>query len=171
MAEPFAGMVDILFGYDTDIHFKNGDLQLTTGIDYIEREIYKLLITEPGDWKADPALGASPNKFIGEPNTREAASRLENYLENKLRLIVAPARLNARAIPVKDSKLIVIVEVTAEGSDITRIPFEFEYSSGFRKLVRMDEATTSIRSDKKYQSNDILNTRYPNKYWSRLRNV
>ena len=53
MAEAFAGMKDILLGYDTDIYFENNDLMICTGVDYIEREIYKLLITEPGDWKAN----------------------------------------------------------------------------------------------------------------------
>ena len=171
MAEPFTGMTDILFGYDTDIHFENGDLQLTTGIDYIEREIYKLLITSPGDWQADLTLGASPNKFIGDQNTKETASRLENYIETKLRIHVAPARVNVRAVPVDSSKIMVVVELTAEGSDITKIPFEFEFSSGFRKLLRIDSATTAVRSSKKYQNNDILTTKSPNKYWTRLSNV
>ena len=82
MAEPFGGMFDILFGYDTDIHFENGDLMTTTGIDYIERELYKLLITIPGEWKTTPTAGASPEKPQGKPAegwaeaSKRAASRL-----------------------------------------------------------------------------------------------
>jgi len=170
MAEAYTGMVDVLFGYDTDIHFKNGDLQLVTGIDYIEREIYKLLITEQGDWGTALSIGSSPNKFIGEPNTRELSSKLENYIESNLQFIVSPARLSARAVPVDFTKIIVIIDITAQGTTVTRVPFEFDFLGGFKKLLNIDEAVTEVKSSQQYQVNDVLTTKTPNKYWNRLRN-
>ena len=88
----YSRMKDIMFGYDTDIHFEKGDLMLTsTGTDFIEREIYKILVTERGQWGANQQLGASPVVFAGEPNTREVANDLEQYIQDGLKFAVSPS--------------------------------------------------------------------------------
>lgn len=165
--EPYNGMYDILLGYDTDIHFENGDLMLTNGIDFIQREIYKLLITEPGEWAADPDLGASPNKFTGEQNTRETANKVEQWLKDKLQLTVSPAQLSVRAIPTSTDKLMIFLEIYSPDYQNISMNFEFDYIKGFKKLPIMDARVTKPKSDK-HQINDINHLKRPNKYWSRL---
>lgn len=168
--EPFTRMRDIILGYDTDIHFENDDLMTTTGVDYIEREVYKLLITDPGDWKADQTIGCSPSKFLGEHNTRETAAELEQYVEEGLRITAAPAQVRARAVPVGYEKILLFIDIYSSDYEIVSVPFEFSYTTGIRKLDRADpRVQKTAKSSSNYTINDITNLKRPNKYWSRLR--
>lgn len=169
MAEAFTGMVDILFGYDTDIHFENGDLMVTTGIDYIEREVYKLLITEPGEWKADPRIGCTPNEFIGENNTRELGSIIQTHIEDGLKFTVMPAQVSVRVVPTDYEHLIIFIDIFVQGAEITSVPFQFDFVKGFKKLDKIDSRVTKPRSSQEYKINDISTVSNPNKYWDNLR--
>lgn len=169
MAESFSGMTDILLGYDTDLHFEDGDLMTTTGIDYIEREIYKLLITNPGDWKASPLIGASPNKLTGEQNTRENAQLMQDIILEGIRQTVYPATAEVRVVPTDYDTVLVFIDVFVRSQDVVVLPFEFDYINGFRKLNRSDERVTAPKSTQKYSINDISKMTKPNKYWSRMR--
>lgn len=165
--EPYNRMVDILIGYDTDIHFSGDDIMTTTGIDFIEREMYKILITEPGDWKADPTIGGSPNRYIGEQNTREKAAELEAYIEQQLKLVVSPGIPKVRAVPTGESSLMLFVDVLIANFQRITIPFEFDYVNGIRKVKRLDAKVTPLKSSN-HEINDISKLRRPNKYWSRM---
>jgi hypothetical protein len=169
MAEAFSSMHDILLGYDTDLHFENGDLMLTTGIDYIEREIYKLLITEPGDWKASPFLGASPNQLTGSANTRENAIRMKDIITEGIKPTVYPAQVDVRIVPTDYDSVLVFIDVYVRSEDVVVIPFEFDYITGFRKLNKADTRVTKPISSQQYKINDISKITRPNKYWSRIR--
>lgn len=169
MAEAFSGMQDILLGYDTDLHFENGDLMTTTGIDYIEREIYKLLITEPGDWKASPLLGASPNRLTGEQNTRENAQIMQDILLEGIKQTVYPASAEVRVVPTDYESVLVFIDVFVRSQEVVVLPFEFDYITGFRKLSRSDPRVTQPKTTQQYTINDISKTKRPNKYWSRIR--
>ena len=166
--EPYNKMRDILFGYDTDVHFENDDLMTTTGIDYIEREIYKLLITEQGDWKADGTIGASPNEFIGEANTRDTANRLQAKLVEGLRLTVAPGQVVVRIVPSDYQTIMVFIDLYSQLSQIVSIPFQFDFVNGFTKLNRQDPRTEKQIPTKNLRENNISNVKRPNKYWSRI---
>lgn len=166
--EPYYKMYDVLFGYDTDIHFENDDLMTTTGIDYIEREIYKLLITEPGDWKADRSIGASPNQFIGEQNTREVGERVQSVLSEGLKLTVAPAQVFVRAVPSNYDSIMIFIDLYSEDFQILSIPFMFDFVNGFTKLDRADPRVIEQRPSNNYKENNISNIRRPNRYWSRI---
>lgn len=169
MPEIYSKMTDVVLGYDTDLHFENGDLMLTSGIDYIEREVYKLLITEPGDWKLSLGLGCSPtSKFAGEPNTRESARRLEKYITEGLAFTVYPAGINVRVVPTDYDSVIIFIDIIASNSVQTTIPFEFNYTNGITKLENADPKLITPKTGK-YEINDIINLEKPNKYWARLR--
>lgn len=169
MPQPFEGMKDILLSYDTDIAFENGDLMTTTGIDYIEREIYKILITEPGDWKASPLIGSSPNAFTGEQNTRETAERIKNFILEGITRTVYPATADVRIIPTNYDRVLVFIDVFIPNYETVTIPFEFNFISGFKKMNKRDERVIPSKSNKNYKINDISKMSRPNKYWSRIR--
>jgi len=166
---PFSEMHDILLGYDTDLHFENGDLMVTSGIDYIEREVYKLLITLPGDWKSTPQMGASPNKFTGEPNTREIGQAIERHIKRGIQEFIFPAQVYVKVVPVDYDKVIGFVDLYTLDTKISRIPFEFDYVNGFRKVDSIDERVTQELSDRNTKINNIENQKRPNKYWSRFK--
>ena len=135
---PYERMVDILFGYDTDIYFEGGDLMTTTEIDFIEREIYKILITEPGQWKSDLNLGASPEEFTGYPNTRDTAAKLQDKLNRGLRNIVLPGQISSRVIPVDYDKITVLLELFVQGVSVTTFPFEFDFINELPYVDQME---------------------------------
>lgn len=166
--EPYYKMKDILLGYDTDIYFENDDLMATTGIDYIEREIYKLLITEPGDWKADLGIGTGLNNFTGEVNSRETAERIKSTIEESLKLTVAPAQAFARVVPTSYNDIMVFIDLYSEDHQILSIPFQFDFVKGFTKLDRADPRIIKQKPTNNRKENDISNIRRPNKYWSRI---
>lgn len=166
--EPFYRMKDVLFGYDTDLHFENDDLMITTGIDYIEREIYKLLITEPGDWKADLGIGAGLNNFTGEVNSRDTAERIQSAISDAIRITVAPAQAFVRAVPTNYSNIMVFIDLYSEDMQLLSIPFQFDFVNGFTKLDRADPRVIEQKPTNNRKENDISNIRRPNKYWSRI---
>lgn len=164
----YTEMKDILFGYDTDIHFEKGDLMLTsTGTDFIEREVYKLLITERGQWQFNQPLGASPVVFAGEPNTRETAKQLEQYLEDNLSFTLAPAIAEYRVVPTDYDSVVIFIDIFSPDSLEITIPFEFSFVNGISKLDRADPRVTKPKSGQ-YNINDISSLKKPNKYWSRI---
>lgn len=169
MAEPYSEMYDVLLGFDTDLHFENGDLMLTSGIDYITREIYKLLITEPRDWKSNPTIGCSPNRFTGKPNTRETGKRMQRYIKEGLQETVFPGQVEVRVVPTDYDALLIFVDILVNGRDVTTIPFRFSYNNGIKILETMDQKVTSAKSSENLKLNDISNMTKPNKYWTRIR--
>lgn len=167
--EAYAGMTDILLGYDTDLHFENGDLMLTSGVDYIERELYKLLITEMGDWGANRRIGASPERYIGEQNKRETGLAIKEYLQQQLRDTVLPAQLTVRVVPTDYTSIIIFIDVLVQDAEVTSIPFTFDLTTGKLELSRRDERVTPIRSSQTHKVNDNRNMKTPNKYWENIR--
>ena len=168
--EIFSGMKDVRIGYNTDINLENGDLMLTSGIDYIELEIYKLLITKQGDWKVSPLIGCSPNDFIGEQNTRDTALKIEQYIENGLKETIYPCHLKVRSVPTNYTSLMIFIDILFQTIEIDSIPFEFDFANGFRKLNRIDTKVQEAKSSSSYNINNISNMKRPNKYWSYITN-
>lgn len=169
MSEVFSGMRDVRLGYNTDIDFENGDLMITTGIDYLEIEIYKLLITEPGDWKASPLIGCSPNKFIGEENIRDTGKKIEQYIKEGLKVTVYPCNLSVRVVPTNYSTIMIFIDVLFQTTLIDSIPFEFDFISGIKKVTKIDSKVTNYKSSENYSINNITNLKKPNKYVEQIR--
>jgi hypothetical protein len=167
MAEPFAGMKDILFGYDTDLHFEDGDLKTTTGIDYLEREIYKVLLTSPRDWLAAPRIGASLENFIGQNNTREMGTAIKKHVERSIGPTVFPAQMKVTVVPTSESSLTVIIDIYVQSDVVSRFPFEFNFVSGFKKITLRDAQVTQKKSSNNYHINNISQMTRPNKYYER----
>ncbi len=166
--EIFEPMSDILFTYDGDVEFENGDIKLCHGLECMKRDIFKLLITSPGDWKLAPEEGASPNKFIGEQNTRDNAKKLENYLIEKIQSHITPAAVNAKVIPISRESVKVYLELNIAGLDIVNIPFTMDFINGFI-YTDIDEEADIVHSSEnlKYNTSDSLN--HPNPIWDRMR--
>lgn len=169
MAEPFTGMSDFLFGYDTDIHFEDGDIKTTTGLDYLEREIYKVLLTVPGEWKASPRVGASLENFIGQNNTREIGGMIRRHVETSLGPTIYPAQMKVQIVPTSETGLTIVIEIYIEGYETTRFPFEFDFIAGVKRVTLRDARVTGKKSSNNYQINDIAQMTEPNKYQERQR--
>lgn len=168
--EPYSGMKDILLGYDTDLHFENGDLMTVTGIDYIERELYKLLITEPGDWNLNRRLGCSPNIFSGSQNTREVGKQIQSYLLEGLKATASPGTIDVRVVPTNYDTVMIFIDLIIPEYPIDSIIFEFDFINGIKNFNKIDKKVTKPKSSVNYKVNDITNMKRPNKYWEKLKN-
>ncbi len=159
---------DVLFTYDEDIDFANGDIMLTSGMDSMKRDIFKLLITEAGDWDLYPNEGASPNTFIGEHNTRENAKLLENHLVEKIQAHVRPATVTAKVVPISRESIKVYLEVNLANQDIVNIPFSMDFVNGFI-YPEMDNEVDTLVSSKNTRYNSSDSIKHPNPIWDRMR--
>ena len=163
--QPYSLMNDIRLNYDTDLNFENGELMLTSGLDYIEIEIYKLLITEPGDWKISQNIGCTPNVFTGEKNDRVTGRKIENYLIEGLKRTIFPGQVNVRVVPTGYETVMIFVDIALPNFEVDSIPFEFNFINGIKKFNKMDSRVTTPISSINYKVNDISNMKKPNKYW------
>jgi hypothetical protein len=168
MSEPFLGMRDILLGFDTDIYFEDGDFMTCTGLDYITREIFKLLITNKGSWKAAPNIGCSPSSFIGEENTRENGERLKTLVEDGLKSTVYPGQIKVKVVPTDQSKVMVFIDIYSSDNMVSIEPFVFDFVSGVYKLNTIDARTTTKKSSSELTINSTQTSRRSNQYWDRI---
>lgn len=166
--EPYAGMRDILLSYDTDISFENGDLMTCNGIDFIEREIYKVLITKFGDWKLSPNIGIGLSKFIGRENTRELAKAIESTVEENLAYTVYPGNISCRVVPTGYHSVTCIITVMILDFTEITVPFEMNFTSGRIDVLKKDRSIKHKSIDE-YKLNNFNETIKPNKYWERMR--
>ena len=167
--EPYSKMVDIRLNYSTDINFENNDLMTTSSLDYIEIELYKLLITEPGDWKISQNIGCTPNVFTGEKNDRITGKKIENYLKEGLKDTVRPGQVNIRVVPTGYDTLMIFIDIILPNFEIDSIPFEFDFINGIKKFNKIDSRVTTPISSINYKVNDISNMKKPNKYNKSIR--
>lgn len=166
--EYFRGLTDVLLTYDTDLDFEDGDLMLSNGIDCLKRIIYKLLITSPGDWKLYTDEGANPNEFIGQPNIRQTAKELEEFIIDKIQPHVVPATVTVKVVPLSRESVKCYLDLNVAGLDIVQIPFTMDYVNGFI-YPQIDDRVDTIESGKDIRYNDSDSLQNPNPYWDRLR--
>ena len=79
--------IDLMFTEDGDFEINDiGDLSSTEQdrILSIQQEIFSTVQSYTGDWSVHPPIGANLRLFIGEPNTRENAKRIESNVKNAI---------------------------------------------------------------------------------------
>ena len=158
---------DILLSYDTDIAFFENDLMITSGIDLVKRKVFKLLISEPGSWNMDKQIGASPNKFTGERNTREIAEILKVYLENGIQPHIQPFVIDVKIVPVNKDSIKIYLYLLFDGQIETTIPYSLDFINGLL-YTQYDDKVDKLISDKALKFNDIDDVSQYNKYLDRL---
>ena len=168
MPEPFESLYDVFFSYDGDIDFENGDLKHSIGLDCLKRTVYKLMRTLPGSWPLYPDEGASPEKFIGEPNTREVGKKLEAWLIEKLERHVTPASIITKVVPVSRESIKVYIDINIAGMDVLTVPFTIDYINGIA-YPQFDEETDIQVSSKNIKFNDSNAIKHHNPIWDRIR--
>jgi phage baseplate assembly protein W len=123
-----------LFGYD--ILFKDGDLPLTRGGDYIRvggldnlrAAIYRRLITRPGEFRYRPSYGVGVGMYVKKVRSQAVLDSLRTKIIDQLS---QDKRIDAVDVATSTetvggvSVLRVVVKVTAGGQDKTFEPFTF----------------------------------------------
>ena len=144
---------DILMSYDTDISFENGDLMLSTGSDLLQRRVIKLLLSETNDWRRYPHIGANPNIFIGNNNTREVGRNIERYITSKIQPFITPAIIDVRVVPIDFDAVKGYISVYYAGAAPINIPFKMDFINGLA-ITDFDERVDKVVSSDKLKFND-----------------
>jgi len=164
----FEGFIDVLFSGDQDIEFEKGDIKITRGIDALKREIFKRLITEKGDWPLFPNEGSSLSNFVGEPNTRDAASAIKKFLMEQLSSVIAPVTMQVSVIPVALEEVDVLITLYMFDQLIGTVSLQVDYINGIT-YAGFDDQVDKIVSSSKTRINETGSTRQYNKYWDQIR--
>jgi len=166
--ELFEFKSDILLSYDTDIDFGAGDLLVVNGLELLKRKIFKLLITEPTDWKMYPNVGASPNKFTGEQNTRELGNQIKQHLESRISQHISPAIIDVKVVPIDYDSVKIYLNVMVAGTVVSIIPFTFDFINGI-SYTQYDDIVDKITSSNTIKFNEAESINNPNPFMDRLR--
>lgn len=166
--ELFQFKSDILLSYDTDIDFGTGDILVTNGLDFIKRKVFKFLITEQTDWKTLPSIGASPNIFTGEQNTREVGKRIKQFIESNIQQHISPAVIDVRVVPINYDSIKIYLDIIVVTDIIATIPFTFDFINGIT-YTQYDDIVDKIVSNKTNKINQAEDINNPNPYLDRLR--
>lgn len=112
----FENNVDILLTMDGDLAIENGDLAMTSGMDWYSREVNKRL-RSGRDWVHHPNLGVALHQYIGFPNTRETGKRIESRVFSVLSsgAIHFPAKLEIKVVPVTFTSVQLFIILTNDG--------------------------------------------------------
>ena len=159
---------DILLSYDTDIDFSMDDILLTNGLDFLKRKVFKLLITEFTDWKMDPTVGASPNKFTGEKNTRAMGQIIKQYMESKIQPYIYPAVIDVKVVPIDYDSIKIYLDLIVATDIVSTIPFTLDFINGI-SYTQYDDVVDKLISNSTNKINHLEDINNPNPYLDRLR--
>lgn len=123
-----------LFGYD--ILFKNGDLPLTRGGDYIRvggvenlrLAVYRRLTTPPGTYRFRPAYGVGVQAWVKKPKTQANLDALRNACVDNLSQDRRITQVDVSVTTAKVNNVEVVrvaVKITAGGQTHSFEPFTF----------------------------------------------
>jgi hypothetical protein len=107
---------DLRLSFDGDLVESGGDLLLTDGLDWYQREVNKRVRSGP-DWYHHPRLGANLGSFLGQPNNRETGRRIRDRVVQSVTAggIHIPAKVEVEVVPTDFHELEVIVILVHEG--------------------------------------------------------
>lgn len=158
---------DIMMSLDGDLVIDgNGDFALTTGFDWLTREINKIVRTTNPTWRKHPGIGAGIERFIGRENTRETALSLQKEIADA---ILKSGLLGPTDVPIIDVTPIsamtvkVFISVQSYGivNDVTTLIVD--YDSGVIQDIPDERAP-------EYQPQTNTRMLANNKYLKRISN-
>lgn len=89
---------------------ENGDFEIVYGDEQLAQEVLFRLKTTLGDWTLSPGIGASLERFIGEPNIPVTHALIETKIIEALtkgNLLFSPS---VSAIPIGENEVFCLVE-------------------------------------------------------------
>jgi phage baseplate assembly protein W len=104
-------MVDIKMTNEGELEISDtGDLKMVYGDEQIAQEVLFRLKTTLGDWTLSPHIGASLEKFIGQPNTPLTHALIENEVLKALvrdNLLLSPS---INAVAIGEHEVFILIE-------------------------------------------------------------
>ena len=134
MANLFPRDTDIMMSLDGDLVVGgDGDFQLTSGFDWLAREINKIVRTINPQWRYHPTIGANVESFIGRNNSRATASELRRDILdaiNRSRLLADGQSVSVDVVPLSMESVSVYINFEAAGISREISKLVVDYRSG-----------------------------------------
>lgn len=110
--------IDLRFSWNGDYSIgPDGDVADTSQdqIVAVVEQVQTILSSSARDWEEYPSLGVGLDDFVGEPNTKEVARRLELKVKDVLIIsnTVRANDLDVKVIPVGIHSVLIIVKIQA----------------------------------------------------------
>lgn len=89
---------------------QTGDLEVVYGDEQLAQEVLFRIKTTLGDWTLSPQIGASLEKFIGQPNTTLTHALIENEIVKAItrdNLLLFPS---VSAVAIGENQVFILVE-------------------------------------------------------------
>jgi len=126
-------LTDIGMTLDGDLAIDSGgDLSLVSGIEFLRREINKIVKTNNPEWTLHPNVGADVNRYIGRSNTREVGREIEQSVREAIKRQFPDSGIEIRVVPKSRDALGVYMSIysPALGRQEPIYTFNFYFSSG-----------------------------------------
>lgn len=117
--------VDVRFNWSGDFNLKNGDLEDCSSdtLLSLKEQLNIICSSSLGDWELYPNRGANLDDFIGEPNTRNTASRIKSRLQLAILStgLITDSDLSIKIIPVSKYALMTIINVNCMSTPFNKL--------------------------------------------------
>jgi len=162
----YDGFTDFAMSYDGDLIVKDGDIAYISGIDWLKREINKILRTTNPEWAGNPTAGADLCNFIGAPNTRETATDIKETITRALdrQGLIVEGEVDVRVVPVSLYNVQILIHLIADGERTQIADMVFEYNGAGVRTNTYDPIAVNAK-DLNY---DSMHNKNKNKYLERL---
>jgi hypothetical protein len=166
MPDLFPTKNDIKMTLDGDLAAgANGDFELTTGSDWLAREINKIVRTTNPLWRIHPTIGAGLEGFVGRNNDRQTAEDIRQEIVDAIdrsKILQTDQTVSVDVVPISMHEVAVYINVSATGISREVIKVIVDYRSGI--AVEVPDETERIAPK------DPPRTTTPkNKYLKRIR--
>jgi hypothetical protein len=154
---------DLRLSLNGDLSIEDGDLSITSGVDWYKREANKRLRSGQ-DWAHHPNLGANLHRFVGQTNDRETGRRIREAATRSLIVnnIHFPAELQVDAVPTGLHEITLVITLVADGEREVVSSMILHFDGGTVVPIPDPLPTEQVATAAPY-------TRTENKYQQRLR--
>ena len=150
--------IDIAMTLDGDLKVAdNGDLEISSGTDWLIQEINKVVRTTNPLWKTHPTIGAGVGEFIGRQNTKDVADELAGKIKDSLRaaeVVTLPDDISVDVVPTSATTAVIYISVLSGGYSTPVTKLIVDYDKGI--AIPQDEEEPLATSSSRFVKNKYL---------------
>jgi hypothetical protein len=127
----FLGRDDIMLTLEGDLVIdESGDFRMTTGFDWLAREMNKRVRTINPEWKQHPTIGANVETFAGRMLNHSLLAEIKNQITDSITRwgLQEPGDIDVRVVPVSHDEIAIYIFFTIAGvrQNLSKLVFNFD---------------------------------------------
>ena len=125
---------------DGELKVENGDLKISTATDSLLNAINFCLLTAVSSYKPKIDFGASPESYLGKPNSNVTRNYIRMYMDYAIREqgILDGPEYSISVVPVSEHEIAVIIKIDENIFEIDRtsepkeniIAYKYDFNNG-----------------------------------------